>query len=136
MKKLLNKKGFTLMEMLIVVAIIVILVAVSVPTFTSSLDDAKKATDAANLRAAKSLANIAYVMNQWPAAPADVTDVKYYYDIESGKIVAKAAYPTTGYGECSKHGSSAYIKVNKEDGTVEWADSADSADTYKTSCGE
>ena len=42
MKKLMNKKGFTLMEMLIVVAIIVILVAVSIPTFTAQLDNAKQ----------------------------------------------------------------------------------------------
>ena len=41
MKKLLNKKGFTLMEMLIVVAIIVILVAIAMPTFTKQIDKAE-----------------------------------------------------------------------------------------------
>lgn len=46
-----NKKGFTLMEMLIVVAIIGILIAIAIPTFTKSLNEAKKATDEANLRA-------------------------------------------------------------------------------------
>ena len=40
-----SKKGFTLMEMLIVVAIIAILVAVSIPMFTSQLTKAKQATD-------------------------------------------------------------------------------------------
>ena len=34
LKKLNNKKGFTLMEMLIVVAIIVVLVAIAIPVFT------------------------------------------------------------------------------------------------------
>ena len=56
MKKLNNKKGFTLMEMLIVVAIIVILVAISIPVFSGQLNNAKKATDLANIRAAKGVA--------------------------------------------------------------------------------
>ena len=51
MNKKLNKKGFTLMEMLIVVAIIAILVAIAIPTFTKSLNKAKIAADEANLRA-------------------------------------------------------------------------------------
>ena len=51
MKKL-NKKGFTLAELLIVVAIIAVLVAIAIPVFTSQLEKAKEATDAANLRAA------------------------------------------------------------------------------------
>ena len=51
LKKLTNKKGFTLMEMLIVVAIIAILVAIAIPTFNSSLNKARVATDEANLRA-------------------------------------------------------------------------------------
>lgn len=52
MRKIKNSKGFTLMEMLIVVAIIAILVAIAIPTFTSSLEKAREAADAANLRAA------------------------------------------------------------------------------------
>ncbi len=50
--KLSNKKGFTLMEMLIVVAIIAILVAIAIPTFAGQLERANQATDAANVRAA------------------------------------------------------------------------------------
>ena len=39
------------MEMLIVVAIIAVLVAIAIPTFNSSLNKAKVATDQANIRA-------------------------------------------------------------------------------------
>ena len=52
MKKLKNSKGFTLMEMLIVVAIIAILVAIAIPTFTNQMEKAREATDMANIRAA------------------------------------------------------------------------------------
>lgn len=47
-----NKKGFTLMEMLIVVAIIAVLVAIAIPVLTGTLEKAREATDAANLRSA------------------------------------------------------------------------------------
>lgn len=47
-----NKKGFTLIEMLVVIAIIAILVAIVVPTVTSATEKAKEATDASNVRSA------------------------------------------------------------------------------------
>lgn len=47
-----NNKGFTLMEMLIVVAIIAVLVAIAIPVFTNQLEKAREATDMANVRSA------------------------------------------------------------------------------------
>ena len=46
-----NKKGFTLAELLIVVAIIAVLVAIGIPIFTSQLEKSREAADAANIRA-------------------------------------------------------------------------------------
>lgn len=51
LKKLQNKKGFTLMEMLIVVAIIAVLVAIAIPVFNGALTKSKEAADVANVRA-------------------------------------------------------------------------------------
>ena len=52
MKTKVNKKGFTLAELLIVVAIIAVLVAISIPIFTSQLEKSRDATDEANVRSA------------------------------------------------------------------------------------
>ena len=50
-KKMKNKQGFTLMEMLIVVAIIAVLVAIAIPVYQGQVHKAKVAADWANLRA-------------------------------------------------------------------------------------
>ena len=47
-----NKNGFTLMEMLIVIAIIAVLIAVAIPVFASQLEKTREATDLANVRSA------------------------------------------------------------------------------------
>ncbi len=67
MKKM-NKKGFTLMEMLIVIAIIAILIAIAIPTFTAALEKSRQKTDLANVRALKSL-----VVAQYMAGDEDAT---------------------------------------------------------------
>lgn len=61
MFKKLNKKGFTLAELLVVVAIIGVLVAVSIPIFTSQLEKSRDAATLANLRAAYAEASAAYL---------------------------------------------------------------------------
>lgn len=45
-----NKKGFTLAELLIVVAIIAVLVAIAIPIFINQLEKSREATDIANIR--------------------------------------------------------------------------------------
>lgn len=52
-KKNMNENdGFTLAELLIVVAIIGVLVAISIPIFSSQLEKSREATDLANVRSA------------------------------------------------------------------------------------
>ena len=60
MKK--NNRGFTLAELLIVVAIIAVLVAIAIPVFTKQLEKSRETTDMANLRSAYGAATV-YALN-------------------------------------------------------------------------
>ena len=116
--KLSKQGGFTLIEMLLVVAIISILVAVSIPVINTNLEDARHATDMANERAAKTLALMAYMgeidpisISKDPTAPytpgtpiiADYDDygnyVGLYYDADKG--ILSTEMPEKGYGKCA-----------------------------------
>ena len=59
-----KKKGFTLAELLIVVAIIVVLVAISVPLFVSGLNKAQEGVFKANARSVKAAAVIDLLSNK------------------------------------------------------------------------
>ena len=62
-----NKKGFTLIEMLVVIAIIAILVAIVIPVVGNSTEKAKQAKDAANIRSACAELSIALLSGEVPA---------------------------------------------------------------------
>jgi prepilin-type N-terminal cleavage/methylation domain-containing protein len=57
-EKISAPRGFTLVEMLVVIAIIAVLVAIIIPTVSSATKRAKAAADAANLRSAIGEANV------------------------------------------------------------------------------
>lgn len=87
LKKKLNRKGFTLAELLVVVAILGILVAISVPLFSSRLEAAKKSTDEANARAAKAVAAALMMEDTALTGGTDGGDHGvYYYDAENGTL--------------------------------------------------
>ena len=82
MKK--NNKGFTLAELLIVVAIIAVLVAIAIPIFNSQLEKSREATDVANIRDA--YAEIAVAMID--GGLTNVNDEVYVLGDHTAKLTA------------------------------------------------
>lgn len=88
-KKMKKQGGFTLVEMLIVVAIIAILIAVSIPLVTTSLERAREATDAANERSFKAALTVGYLVGDAGVGKATlkIEAGTYAYDAAKGKVV-------------------------------------------------
>ena len=105
MREKLNK-GFTLAELLIVVTIIAVLVAISIPIFTSQLKKARVAVNQANARAGEAAAYAAYL--------EDPSYDLIAYDIRSGKV-AKSKSTSTDIAvklNISSYSSSANVVSN------------------------
>lgn len=111
--------------MLIVVAIIAILIAISIPLVDSALKKAKHATDAANERAAKAVFTIAMLDGKLSdgATAFDKTKV-YAYDAKEGTIKLGAPTP---YGK--HHNNDTYILISVDASgdkiLMQWANSGE-----------
>lgn len=81
--KLKKQGGFTMVELLIVVAIIAILVAVSIPMFNNVLEKARHGVDQANYRDAQALAYAEYVGSSNPKEEFKDTGKTYGYVVNS-----------------------------------------------------
>jgi len=127
-----NKKGFTLAELLIVVAIIAVLTAIAIPIFTAQLEKSREETDIANMRAAKAAA-VAFFLDNGE-------EKTVYFNASTGAVqlgtdgIAAYGKGTTMQGNSeaypdydkSKSYSGGYIKVTRGGDTgaetvnVEW----------------
>jgi len=135
--KLRRDGGFTLIEMLIVVAIIAILIAISIPLVGQALERAREATDASNERSFKAELVICHLLGTTDGAElkADKSNqfkhgTTYWYDAANGTI--KEGTGTGKYGQGTTAGtdttarSGQYLKGNVDANgvvTIEWSDS-------------
>lgn len=87
--KLSKNGGFTMVELLIVVAIIAILVAVSIPMMNTALERARHAVDQANVRDAIGLASVEYVSDPDSFSAGTAVTYTYYVDKNSQGYLVK-----------------------------------------------
>ena len=92
-----DKKGFTLMEMLIVVAIIAVLIAIAIPTFSSQLNKANIATDQANVRSAYAVMQTCKLLSTDPNGDALPAANTTWYMQKDGSFMAGDAGKKNAY---------------------------------------
>ena len=124
-----EKNGFTLAELLIVVAIIAVLVAISIPIFTSQLEKAREAVDLSNIRSAYSIIQTSIMTGNAPDGNAVVEDSAFYIYTSSGTFKRHSYLEPVDDSEVCKLKSknadlSEYINmdISSPDQTTGWKD--------------
>jgi len=74
--KLLNKKGFTLVELIVVIAVLGILAGIAVPRYSGIQDRARTRADEANLKILNNAIEIYYAENGTYPSEDDITSFK------------------------------------------------------------
>ena len=97
-----NKKGFTLAELLIVIAIMAVLMAVAIPVFSAQLEKAREAVDESTARSANSMAYAEYMLSHGSSGAT----IKYTFsEDENGNLQIKSHENTASPGAISDDGA-------------------------------
>ena len=133
MKKLNTKAGFTLAELLIVVAIIAVLVAISIPVFSAQLEKSREATDAANIRAAYAEIMVKAIDNP-SAAASDTNGLKKSVSLKQQDTDWQNADLLAGLkglfsGDAGAENQLKTVSSTKKTANLEWKPSATSEGT-------
>lgn len=137
------KKGFTIMELVIVIAVIAILAAVLIPTFSNITENANESAAMQEARiewtnysvevATSSGLNDDYVVVY---APADADEEEYYYfEVTDGQFDPTAADGYTWSSDAPSKDSNTYSKAKCEDGTTDYVPENDNIQIFKVSSG-
>ena len=104
-----NNKGFSLVELIVVIAIMIVLVAVLAPVFTKYVEQSRRATDVTN---ANAIAEAVLVDAADGTLKADAAAVDGADDLASIKSVPKTK------GNAVKKGDTFSYEYNKDSNTV------------------
>lgn len=89
-----SETGFTMAELLVVVAIIAVLVAIAIPVFTTQLEKSREATDLANTRSAYAAFRVSQIDGTNPdgSAPGSVRPQDYFVYTGSGFVLKTSSF--------------------------------------------
>lgn len=111
-----RREGFTMAELLIVVAIIAVLVAIAIPVFSAQLEKSKEATDMANIRTAYAEVNASWLGDN-AAKSLDValgSDTTNWKSADDAKIATVSAKTLIGSDSAKKTTITVAIDANGE----------------------
>lgn len=120
LKKMKNNNGFTLMEMIIVVAIIAILVALIAPNLTGFLDSASKTSKQANAKSCYTAASAWAVQQRIDGHPVSATTITVTKSGVTGVTDATGNPAATNLAKALDNGTfgEAELTITLEGGTV------------------
>ena len=145
-QKSLTNKGFSLVELIIVIAIMAVLVGVLAPQFIKYVEQSRRSTDIQNAENIKT-AVLADIADGKITGSADTAHAKAFVDYNSGSPATDGSMATTiatapkVSGNLLNHGGSFYVVYNATAGTCTVypysactynLTDADIATTYKT----
>lgn len=108
MKKRQNNKGFSLVELIVVIAIMVVLVAVLAPVFTKYVESSRRATDIQNANSIASAVKTQYVDK----------GTKFTGEVKEGALPEGITEVQTAKGNTVEKGASFFVTWNDENVVV------------------
>lgn len=128
-----NKKGFTLIEMLVVIAIIAVLVSIVIPVVGAATTKAEAATDAANLRSVLGVMNSVLITQEMTIEAAtasyEAPESKVYPDAELYVLYSYAGFIDVYFVEDGNYYGLDYYSDLAQNGSTEIEPEAPATET-------